>query len=126
MKKKRKWIGIGIACAAFIGILALIWALDIPHWQALDVDKIQNYQQATILYDGNGEEIAVLSGAQHRRAIALEDVPKHVQEAFLAAEDARFYEHHGIDVGRIGGALLADLRSGEYAQGASTITQQLF
>ncbi len=125
MKKKRKWIGIGIACAAFIGILALIWALDIPHWQALDVDKIQNYQQATILYDGNGEEIAVLSGAQHRRAIALEDVPKHVQEAFLAAEDARFYEHHGIDVWRIGGALLADLRSGEYAQGASTITQQL-
>lgn len=125
MKKKLKWIGIGIGCAAILGLAALIWALDIPHWQTLDLNKIQNYQQAAILFDGNDEEIAVLAGAQHRRAIALEEVPQHVRDAFLAAEDARFYEHRGIDVWRIGGALLANMRSGEYSQGASTITQQL-
>ena len=113
MKKKLKWIGIGIGCAAILGLAALIWALDIPHWQTLDLNKIQNYQQAAILFDGNDEEIAVLAGAQHRRAIALEEVPQHVRDAFLAAEDARFYEHRGIDVWRIGGALLANMRSGE-------------
>ena len=48
-----------------------------------------------------------------------------MQNAFLAAEDLRFYQHFGIDPLRIFGALRSNLRSGEYAEGASTITQQL-
>ena len=48
-----------------------------------------------------------------------------MKEAFIAAEDARFYRHHGIDLIRIIGALITDIREGSFVQGGSTITQQL-
>ena len=55
----------------------------------------------------------------------LSALPSHVAQAFLAVEDKRFYEHRGVDWPRVGGAMLANLRSGEYAQGFSTISMQL-
>ena len=63
--------------------------------------------------------------AQDRIPVALGDLPDHVVEAFLAIEDHRFHEHSGIDVRRIAGALVANLRAGRIVQGGSTITQQL-
>lgn len=55
----------------------------------------------------------------------LEDLPDHVANAFLAAEDVRFRRHFGIDPRGIGRAALRNVRAGEIAQGGSTITQQL-
>ena len=52
-------------------------------------------------------------------------IPEHVKKAFIAAEDTRFYRHHGIDFFRIIGALITDIREGSFVQGGSTITQQL-
>ena len=69
MKKKLKWIGIGIGCAAILGLAALIWALDIPHWQTLDLNKIQNYQQAAILFDGQTELLDMI----HRSHLFFDD-----------------------------------------------------
>lgn len=66
-----------------------------------------------------------LVGSENRTLVALEELPQHVVDAFLAAEDLRFYKHPGFDIVRIGGAVISNLRSGGYAQGASTITQQL-
>ena len=55
----------------------------------------------------------------------LSELPNRLIQAVMAVEDQRFYEHHGLDVRRIGGALIANVRAGGIAQGGSTLTQQL-
>ncbi len=73
------------------------------------------------------ELITELFGAarEKRRPIKFEDFPKNLMSAILSAEDKRFFEHPGFDPIRIMGAAWADLRRGEKAQGASTITMQV-
>ncbi|MGQ0704337.1 MAG: transglycosylase domain-containing protein [Gemmatimonadales bacterium] len=60
-----------------------------------------------------------------RVPVGMADVPRHLVDAVLAIEDRRFFQHHGIDIRRIGGALLANFKAGTITQGASTLTQQL-
>ncbi|MGH7594207.1 MAG: transglycosylase domain-containing protein, partial [Gemmatimonadales bacterium] len=70
--------------------------------------------------------IGTLDGpAEERVPVTLREVPNQLIQAILAVEDQRFYQHHGIDIRRIFGALVADVRAGGIAQGGSTLTQQL-
>jgi penicillin-binding protein 1B len=62
---------------------------------------------------------------ERRLPVALEDVPDHLVQAVLAVEDQRFHDHHGLDVRRIGGALIVNIKAGGIRQGGSTVTQQL-
>ncbi|MEM9687980.1 MAG: penicillin-binding protein 1A [Pseudomonadota bacterium] len=64
-------------------------------------------------------------GSRKRVLVDYDDVPDHVVQAFVAAEDRRFFEHSGIDPIGIGRALFLLVRSGEIAGGGSTLTQQL-
>jgi len=80
----------------------------------------------TTVYDRDGNEIEHLIGAHSNRVyVTIDQIPKDVQEAFIAIEDERFYEHDGIDIRGIIRAGVNGLKSGEFDQGASTITQQL-
>jgi len=82
--------------------------------------------QSIALLDRNGiplRETRVAERFSHQ--LALEEVPRHVIDAVLAAEDKRFYSHHGIDWLAAGRALFAGLTHGRIVSGASTITQQL-
>ncbi|MFD2655411.1 penicillin-binding protein 1A [Gracilibacillus thailandensis] len=79
---------------------------------------------STNLYDINGDVFAKL-GAEKRTKIEYDDMPPILLNAILATEDVRFHDHIGIDFRRIGGAVIANLREGFGAQGASTITQQV-
>jgi penicillin-binding protein 1B len=65
------------------------------------------------------------SSREKRRVIRFDDLPGHLMNAVLAAEDKRFFEHGGLDIIRVVGAALADLRAGHKAQGASTIDMQV-
>ena len=65
------------------------------------------------------------SEREQRELVKLESVPQHLIDAVLAVEDRRFASHHGVDLTRIGGAMLANLRAGGVRQGGSTLTQQL-
>ncbi len=71
--------------------------------------------------------IAPLEGSalELRHPVTLDAVPATLVQAVLAVEDQRFYEHDGLDLRRIGGAFLANVKAGGIAQGGSTITQQL-
>ncbi len=91
-----------------------------------NVDSLAVYQPggAPVLLDRRGEAFADLAPSE-RDAVPLSSMPSHVAQAFLAVEDKRFYEHRGVDWPRVGGAMLVNLRSGEYAQGFSTISMQL-
>jgi penicillin-binding protein 1A len=75
------------------------------------------------VYTRGGQLIAQI-GEQRRIPLAYEEIPQLVREAFLAAEDDRFFRHHGIDYAGVIRAILVDLVSREFAQGASTITMQ--
>ena len=107
------------------GTVAFYFAFDVGSWQTLDIRKLTDIPQTGAIYDRNGEFVAKIQSAQNRVSVSLSDVPKEVQSAFLAAEDLRFYQHRGVDFIRIFGALRSNLRAGDYAEGASTITQQL-
>ena len=76
-------------------------------------------------YDVNGELFATTGSEEKRKYIEYEDIPQGMIDAILATEDVRFFDHFGIDIWRLGGAVLANLRDGFGAQGASTITQQV-
>ena len=119
--KKRLCVLLGASAALLIAALLLLtrpWS-----WQTLDLDKINAPAQATLVYDRDGR-LADELGA--RRTLLHEgDVPEVAAQAFVAIEDARFYRHHGVDLYRIGGALISNLKSGSAREGASTITQQL-
>ncbi|WP_233880313.1 transglycosylase domain-containing protein [Virgibacillus halodenitrificans] len=86
--------------------------------------QLENPQSSTI-YDMNDQEVTDVAGKEYREIVPLNKIPKHVQNAFIAVEDVRFWEHGGVDIKRIGGAVLANLKNGFGAEGASTITQQL-
>ena len=121
--KKKLLAGLGIVLLAALGLL--IWRLDLPHWKKLDLARIENMSTATTVYDENDIAVGTLYGSEHRIWVGLSSVPRHVQQAFIAAEDQRFYRHHGVDFHRLLGALWQDVRTLSYAQGGSTITQQL-
>jgi penicillin-binding protein 1A len=91
-----------------------------------DVKKLAAFQPggAPLLLDRNGEVFADLAPAE-RQTVALSSLPGQVAQAFLAVEDKRFYQHRGIDWRRVGGAVMANLHSGDFAQGFSTLTMQL-
>lgn len=120
---KKILIGISLTAAALIGIL--IWQLDIPHWKRLDLDKLYTQPRSSIVYDADGNAVRTFSTGSVRIWTPLSDIPEQVRNAFIAAEDQRFYDHSGISLRRIAGALINNLRTRSYSQGASTITQQL-
>jgi membrane peptidoglycan carboxypeptidase len=91
-----------------------------------DVGRLTALQpdSSPVLLDRDGHPFADL--VQHEQRVArLHNLPQHVAQAFLAVEDRRFYEHRGIDWQRVGGAVLADLRSHDFGEGFSTVSMQL-
>jgi penicillin-binding protein 1A len=89
----------------------------------LDEAKIKDPLSSTI-YDMKGRKVAELGGYK-RTYISYKDVPEVLEKAVLATEDARFYKHHGVDLIRLGGAVVANIKEGFGAEGGSTITQQV-
>ncbi|MBT9249994.1 PBP1A family penicillin-binding protein [Bacillus halotolerans] len=102
---------------------AVTFAVMVSDAPSLDENKLKTPYSSTI-YDKNGKEIAEY-GSEKRSYVSIDEIPDVVKEAFIATEDARFYEHHGIDPVRIGGALVANFKDGFGAEGGSTITQQV-
>ncbi|MEO2107983.1 MAG: transglycosylase domain-containing protein [Actinomycetota bacterium] len=87
--------------------------------------ELAGLDQTSTVYAADGSVIAVLHDEVDRTIVTLDEIPPHVQNAVLAAEDRRFYEHDGFDVEGFGRALLENLRTRDVSQGGSTITQQL-
>ena len=80
--------------------------------------------QASDVYDDKGRYYGSI-GTQRRIYVPIEKIPKHVINAFIAAEDKNFWKHHGIDFYGILRAVIVNLKAGRIVQGGSTITQQL-
>ena len=124
-KRPLRRVGMVFLCLFVLMGSAAFYVLDVPSWQRLDVSKITAAPQTGRMFDNQGELIATIRGSQNRVVIPLEQIPQQIRDVFIAAEDQRFYQHKGVDVVRLFGALAANIRQGGYAQGGSTITMQL-
>lgn len=87
---------------------------------------LKNYHPPIVstMYAGDGSVIGEFF-TERRYLVPLQDMPPHLIKAFLAAEDARFYEHRGIDPVSVIRAMFKNVQAGEIVQGGSTITQQV-
>lgn len=108
-------MGIGM----FKGVLA-----SAPDISNLDVTP-SGY--ATIVYNAEGKQITKLVSTNSNRSyVGMESIPQDMADAFVAIEDARFYEHNGIDIKGIARAAVIGIKNKfKFSEGASTITQQL-
>ena len=120
----------------FIGLIALcvaVSSLGIGSIRGIlantpDVNEvdIMPLGYATFLYDCNGNQIRKLAAPNaNRLPVSIDQIPEDLQHAVVAIEDERFYEHNGIDVKGILRAGMKAITTGDFSEGASTITQQL-
>lgn len=91
----------------------------------LDPDKLLLRENNVILYDVENTPIKNVAALSNAATVRLCEIPKHAQEAFIATEDKRFYQHGGFDLKRIARAFLNNAKAKTFKEGASTISQQL-
>lgn len=121
---------LGLSCVALVTLIVLgAYALLAsylylaPSLPTVDAMRAGVLAVPLRVYARGGELIGEI-GEKRRLPVAYEDIPLLVRQAFVAAEDQRFFEHHGFDYSGVLRAMWVDLSSGDYSQGASTITMQ--
>ncbi len=132
-KKKKKLSVLRLIIIVFLliafigaGAAAGIVAAYIKDAPEIGTEDILQLRQSSIVYEeGTGEIVDRIHAEVNRTLVHLDDVPKHVQNAFIAIEDERFRSHFGIDIKRIIGVTIQNLKERRIVAGASTITQQL-
>ena len=90
-----------------------------------DIDATPTGYLSTVLDNQGNETATLVASGSNRVYVTIDEIPADLQHAFVAIEDARFYEHNGIDITGIIRAGITGITSGRFSQGASTITQQL-
>ena len=90
----------------------------------LGIVSIKPGTYTSIVYDSDGKELGKLHGGENREYVTLDQIPKNMQQAVIAIEDERFYDHNGVDIQGFARAMYSTL-TGKQMQGGSTITQQL-
>ncbi len=98
----------------------------IANAEPIDPTRISEMLDDTsFIYDSQGNLLEKVAGVENRTVVKLDQMPDSLKEAVVAIEDERFYEHKGIDIKRIFGALWHDIKTMSLEQGASTLTMQL-
>lgn len=121
-----KWAVILLLICGVMSVFAaagtyIYFSRDLPQ-----ISSLEDYQPSvvTTFYSEDDRKIAEFY-KQRRIVVKLSEMPKHLIQAFVATEDARFYEHEGIDLYSIMRAFFKNLEAGTIVQGGSTITQQV-
>ena len=130
-RKKRKaakgffrrwwWVFVAVPLLGLLVVLGLLYYM----YRQIELPEAPPPLQTTYVYDRNGDLLTTLHSAVDRTIIPIEDMPRSLQRAVVAAEDQDFYGHPGIDPWGIVRAAWTDLVARETVQGGSTITQQL-
>ncbi|RQS53118.1 penicillin-binding protein 1A [Burkholderia sp. Bp8984] len=131
--KKRSWwlkvlIGLAAMCVALVvaGGLVLGYALVVAWPNMPSLDALTDYRPKVPLRIYTSDHVLIGEFGEERRDIVhFKDVPDSLKKAILAIEDARFYDHGGVDLTGIARAGLVALTNGHASQGASTITMQV-
>jgi penicillin-binding protein 1A len=129
-RRRARWLGAilyGLLLGCLLGGLGIgayiyyLYLKDLP-----DISSIKEYRPPVVtrVYARDGRQMGEFY-AERRIEVPYSRLPRHLILAFVAAEDARFFEHPGVDVFGIVRAFFRNLEAGEIVQGGSTITQQL-
>lgn len=126
-KKKGPFRSIRVMAALVLVIITgLMFGYIFAAYQSLpEVGNNMRPAVSSQVFDSQGKLITTLHSDQNRLPIDINKVPKNLQNAFIAAEDNRFYDHIGVDPIGILRAVVTNLTNRGIAQGGSTITQQL-
>ncbi|WP_418179721.1 penicillin-binding protein 1A [Aliarcobacter lanthieri] len=110
-----------------VGAIILVLIYDLYEEIKDDIDSVVNYQpkQSTQFFDKNGKLLANTFKDENREYVNYDDIPARVIEGLVAIEDTQFFEHFGINPDAISRAMIKNIQSGGYSEGASTLTQQL-
>ena len=124
-----KWVKVVIAIAMIFITVVVVFGILVYFYFTHDlpsIETLRNYRPATVtkFFSEDGEVIGEYF-VEKREVVSLDRVPDHLVQAFVAGEDARFFQHKGLDYMAILRALLRNIFSGEIIQGGSTITQQV-
>ena len=110
----------GVLCGVTSGAL-LTLTRDLPQIQSLE-----NYQPSSVTKIFSADKVLLAELFVEKRVpVSLTQIPDHMITALLTTEDRRFYSHSGVDIKGLMRAILKNLQKGRYAEGASTLTQQL-
>ncbi|QOG11657.1 transglycosylase domain-containing protein [Arcobacter sp. FWKO B] len=114
-----------VIITAIIGVV--LFVLFIYSQIRFDLDKIVDYKPrlTTQFFDRNGELVANIFDNEHRILVPYDEIPSRLIEALVAIEDTHFFEHNGINIEAISRAMIKNIQSGKFVEGASTLTQQL-
>lgn len=132
-RKKQSKLNMAIKIAVLVLMVFVIFC---GIWLAVNIDfsfgdnlsSLNLNLSSTVYYideDGNPKRFEQFQAAENRIWVSIDKIPKHLQDAFVAIEDQRFYKHHGVDLKRTTGAVLNYVLKGDSSYGGSTITQQL-
>ena len=122
-KKRKRKVILFIVFIAFI-IWLVTFLISLYKWNKIMKDVITC--KNSVMYDSNGNIIAVLGEGRIQENISLDKIPKNLVNAYVSIEDKNFYKHHGINFKRTAGAIGSYIiHRGNGSFGGSTITQQL-
>ncbi len=130
-KKKRKPLLFLIKTGGIILLFLFCSAVIILTYYIKDMPRPEKFTESAVaqsskIYDRTGTILLYeISGEEKRTIVPISEIPKRLQDAVISTEDANFYKHKGVDIRAVGRAILYDLKIGKFAQGASTISQQL-
>lgn len=112
---------------AFISLVAILAVIAAACAPQIDINEaaLSPKNQSTKIFAADGTLITTLKQEENREILPLDAIPRHVRDAVVAIEDARFYSHRGVDAKAIMRAMYTNATSGEIIEGGSTITQQL-
>ena len=114
---------IGTLGATFLASYVLGIIKDAPKIEPENYRSMLN--ETSTVYDNKGTQLQTLVLDQFSEYVSLDKIPKDLQNAIIAVEDSRFYDHSAVDFRRILGALVQNIKSGRIKEGASTLTMQL-
>ena len=100
------------ACLALAGVLIGIAKAYVDTAPTLDLAALDSQDKTSFIYDSKGNLITDYKGTEDRVMVSIDEIPDMLRNAFIAVEDARFYEHTGVDVKRIVGALVSNFTTG--------------
>lgn len=126
---RRPWFLVPFCLFVAVGLVGLVYVLgERGKLQAkaatFDYSRLEAMESASVIYDRNGVVMGRMF-TQNRDQVKIDQLSPALLKAVVAAEDARFYQHSGVDYKGIVRALLKNYKSGKKVQGASTLAQQL-